>query len=61
MSERSIFGVCQRREPNPVHPAEARATNGDPMHGLFGMKLPAIACAAPQPGIGLGKLPRSLS
>ena len=60
MGGQSIFGERQGRGPNPLHPAEARATIGDPMHGLFGMKLPASASAAPQPGIGLGKLPRSL-
>lgn len=39
MNERSIFGECQVREPNPIHPAEARATTGDPMHGLFGARF----------------------
>ena len=61
MNERSIFGECQVREPNQAHPAEARATTGDPMHGLFGVNLSADTCKTPQPGIGLGKLPGSLS
>lgn len=61
MNKRSIFGECQVREPNPIHPAEARATTGDPMHGLFGARFSADACRPPQAGIGLGKLPGSLS
>jgi hypothetical protein len=61
MSECSIFGERQACDPNVVNSAEAREKTGDLMQGLFGVKLRPADCEAPQLGIGLGKLPQSLS
>jgi hypothetical protein len=55
----SIFGERQGREPNSVQP-EARVKTSGLMQGLFGAALRAEA-STPQPEIGLGRLPRSLS
>jgi hypothetical protein len=61
MSECPSFGSARRAITNVVNSAEAREKTGDLMQGLFGVKLRPADCEAPQLGIGLGKLPQSLS